>query len=393
MYSPYNSRHFTTYIDKESKARIAILSSHVAPVQQSFYFEHPAWSDDGRYLWFYCAFPPARHRSMGVIDFLTDEIHHFPEVDAGGPVDTRNGNIYWSSGDAIYMRTPHPQDQAVMVARAPKEIRDMVITGIGLGLSSDCTKIITAIQTKQGSVIGRFDLISGEFEKWHQTQIGTVYNHQQFCPTDADICSCAHEGTSDPKTGAFVPAPLVDGIYPRLQVIRRDGSRRMLKPVGNFASHEWWSVDGKKIFYCNERNVEDGRVIGLVGWNSIDGEESGVICKLDIPDGTGTWHAHCTKDEKYFVMDGFYPRTGKRDCWRGLESTVRFYNTETGKFYRFLPKNPVVAPWSPDMQCPYHIDPHPSFEQNDTMVSFTTTVMGRVDLAIVSVDQLIAATQ
>lgn len=36
--------------------------------------------DQGRYLWFYCYFPPASYRTLGVVDFTTDEVHHFPET-------------------------------------------------------------------------------------------------------------------------------------------------------------------------------------------------------------------------------------------------------------------------------------------------------------------------
>lgn len=38
------------------------------------------------------------------------------------------------------------------------------------------------------------------------------------------------------------------------------------------------------------------------------------------------------------------------------------------------------------------LDPHPRFVLKDTMVCFTTTVYGRVDVAFASVDQLIEAT-
>ena len=52
----------------------------------------------------------------------------------------------------------------------------------------------------------------------------------------------------------------------------------------------------------------------------------------------------------------------------------------------------VVEGWTPEFPCPYHIDPHPRFVQNDTQITFTTTVMNRVDLAVVDVQQLVDAT-
>ena len=64
MYTPFTSKHFTTHVDPKSKMKYAVLSTHVAPIQQGFYFVNSCFSDDGRYLWFYCAFPPAAGHSL-----------------------------------------------------------------------------------------------------------------------------------------------------------------------------------------------------------------------------------------------------------------------------------------------------------------------------------------
>lgn len=63
---------------------------------------------------------------------------------------------------------------------------------------------------------------------------------------------------------------------------------------------------------------------------------------------------------------------------------------ETGKLFKFLTKNPVVEWRTPEDPCPYHIDPHPRFDRNDTLISFTTTVMGRVDIAFAAVADLLS---
>ena len=49
MYNPFNSKLFTTHIDPVSGVRIAVLSAHVAPIQQGFYFVNSGFSDDKRF--------------------------------------------------------------------------------------------------------------------------------------------------------------------------------------------------------------------------------------------------------------------------------------------------------------------------------------------------------
>ena len=45
MYTPFTSRHFTTHVDAESGMKYAVLSTHLAPIQQGFYFVNSGWSD------------------------------------------------------------------------------------------------------------------------------------------------------------------------------------------------------------------------------------------------------------------------------------------------------------------------------------------------------------
>lgn len=394
MFTPYNSKHFTTYIDPVSHARIAILTTRVAPIQQSFYFVNSSWSDDGRYFWFYCAFPPASGHSVAVIDFLTDEIHHFPETvaeHATWMVDPRNGDLYWGCTEGIFKRTPHPQDKPVQVAKMPQVCYNAGAKYLGthLNFTPDYKEIIADTNTMFGSYIGSFDVGDGNYTEWYHTD--AFYNHTQINPTDCNVCMCAHEGSIDQKTGIRVSPEPVNGVYPRLQIIKRDGSRKMIPPLGNYATHEFWAPDGKSIYYCNEDAPAGEKTCASVIQDHLDGSMPEVVCRVDIQGGNGTWHAHCTKDEQYFVIDGSLPSMGKK-WWRGCESTIHFYNRTTGKLFRFLTKNPVVEGWTPENQSIYHIDPHPRFVLQDTMITLTTTVRGYVDVAVAEVQQLIHET-
>ena len=168
MYTPFTSKHFTTHIDPESKMKYAVLSTRVAPIQQGFYFVNSGYSDDGRYLWFYCAFPPSAGHSLGVIDFLTDEIHHYPETAGSGwMVDPKTGNLYWGCGQGIFMRTPHPTDKPVQIAKLPEFCRKAGVRGAGthLTFTPDRKEIVADLQTPFGSSIGSFDIVTGEVSR------------------------------------------------------------------------------------------------------------------------------------------------------------------------------------------------------------------------------------
>ena len=402
MYNPYNSRHFTTHVDPVSGIRIAVLSTRVAQIQKGFYFINSGYSDDGRYLWFICAYPPSQAQHLAVIDFLTDEIYRFPEIageGVGALIDHRTGECYWNTPKGLYKRTPNPNDKCVKIADMPAYLSEM---GAGscathLTFTSDYQEVVADIQTKEGSVIGSYHLVTGEFTEWYRTKPGIMYNHAQVNPKDKNVCMCAHEFYWDTEVKESLPPSYIDGIYPRLQIITRDGKRTMLKPYKNFGGHEFWAPDGKSIYYQNsayrtfEKKELFGSEIGTLAQDMLDGSDPKVICEVNIPGGAGVWHAHCSTDQKYFVMDGAYP-TGEFPLWRGCETTVHFFNKETGKLFQFLTKNPVVEGWSLDNQGSYHIDPHPRFCLNDTVITFTTTIRGLVDLAVVTTDQLIKAT-
>ena len=52
------SAAFRPWTDPESGITSYLLHDRVAPLQQSFYFTNRSFSEDGAYLWFYCAHPP-----------------------------------------------------------------------------------------------------------------------------------------------------------------------------------------------------------------------------------------------------------------------------------------------------------------------------------------------
>lgn len=393
MFTPETSRHFTAHVDPVTHMTFYVLSTRVAPLQQNFYFVNAPCEPSRRYLWFYCAFPPAPGKCAGVLDFASDEVRFFPDTYTQSAesclVDECTGNLYWGSSLGIFMRTPHPQDKAVRIARMPEDAAAHLGSSMAthLTFSPDRKELGVDIQTPNGtygSYIGTVNLETGTFTQWYRTENGVPYNHAQFCPSDGDTILAAHEGSINISLGKRMsPALTAEGIYPRLQLIHRDGSKEMRRPLNNYATHEWWAADGQSIYYCSKNHIVHDR---------LGSHEPEAVCYIPIEGGNGTWHAHCTRDERYFIVDGSRQSMGL-SWWRGCASTVRFWNNDTKKLCELVHRHPVVENWTPEDPCPYHIDPHPRFVWGDEWVSFTTTVAGRVDIALAPVQQLIDATR
>ena len=405
MFTPQTSKHFTKHMN-ENGIEFYVLSTHIAPVQQGFYFINTGYSEDtGRYLYFYCAYPPSTGHTLGVVDFLTDEVYALPDTGSSGAswyIEPKNGNVWFGAPNGIYRRSPEKEARPELIFPWPQYIKDCRITGYGthITFSPDGKELLTDVQTWEGSFIGTFHLETGEYTEWYRTPYGIPYNHAQYSPVDPDVCMCAHEGFSNPLTGEHhEPYLTEEGIYPRLEIIHRDGTRDMRPPFGNYASHEFWAPDGKSIYYvnnnaCYDKTPGDGGTFRhhLIVRDILEENRTEVVCDIPVENGVGCWHSHCTKDQKYFVVDGSYP-SYDRIWWRGCPSLVRFWNNETKKLLEICTLNPPVEGWTPDNPSPYHIDPHPRFVLNDTLVCFTTTVCGRVDLALAPVQQLIDATK
>lgn len=393
MFTPFTSKHFTSYVDPDSGVKMAVLSTRVSAVQQGLYFVNSGYSADGRYLWFLCAEPPEKGHFTGMIDFLTDEVrvfHGFGDV-TGHYVDPDSGDCYFSTSKGIFRQSPNPDDKPIMITPIPDELAKIGTSGMmcHITFTPDKSEILVEYHTKGGTYIGSINLLDGRFTLWYKTEKGVCFDHAQCCPTDGNLVMCAREMWNDAKR--CNDAVYENGIYPRINFITRDGKRHIIRLAGNDGGHEWWAPDGKHVYYVN--NDYEKRGYGVVAKSPVDGGEPEIICKATVPGSCNhVWHAHCSEDEQYFVFDGSVPSMGL-PVWRGCASTVQFFNKKTQKLLRFLPLNPVVGDWTPENPCSYHIDPHSRFVLNDTQITFTTTVLGKVDLAVVDVAQLIKATE
>lgn len=365
------SNLFTAHTDAESGLTSYILSKKVAPVQEAFYFVNDSMTRDGRYLWFYCAFPPSgtagQGRTLGVLDFQTGDVRHFPETQfnhASPYVDVDSGVIYWGMGDSLWRRGPNPGDCAERVGFIPAELigsRQIERFATHLTRSADGREFFVDAAFGLQFVFGTIAIDSGEYEFWHR--FDRNYNHAQFSPTDPDLILFSQENHPDQITGQTFR------IEDRMWLLRRGQAPRPVFDAPTVVTHEWWDADGEHV-WC----IKGGQGTWRVNLKTQAVEDMGWA--------KGAWHSHNHRSNQYLIGD----TTTK--FYRGCPSTVQFLNRETGQSVR-VADNPEMPGL---VGARYHIDPHPRFAGDDQFVVYTTTVRGEVDLAIIPTSDLIDRT-
>lgn len=368
---------FSLWADPLSGVESRLLGRRVAPLQQSFYYTNPSFSADGRFLWIYCAFPPAGNgnqgRSLAVVDFKLHEIRHFPEtgfLDASPAVDPETAEVYWCSGLDIWRRGPLAADAPVLVNRFPKELarnRRPWRLATHLTFSADRRALNIDAEIGRQWFVGHAPLDGGEVVIWRE--FDRCHNHGQFSPADPGLQLINQDSAVDPVTGECA------NYENRMWLVRRDGSAAPIfaDAVASGAAkhgHEWWSADGRHVWY-----IHYGR-----GVMRVDPFGSRPEPELMWASDTVS-HAHADATESYVVAD----------CQPGAAtgiSKVIFHNRRTGREVAIVSR----MPYPTEALRPYHVHPHAQFCLRDRYICYTTLVDDRVDVALVSVDSLVALT-
>ena len=361
---------FCLWTDPCSGVRSMVLSQCVASLQQSFYFANPACSADGRYLWFYCAFPPSGDayagRTLGVADLQSQCVCHFPEtqfLDGSPYVDEKTGEAYWCSGLEIWKRRPEADALAVLVNTIPAEVaknRRPLRIATHLTRSADGRRFNIDAQLGNEWIVGDIGLTAEEpLRIWQQ--FDRCYNHGQFSPTDPALMLIAQDFWSDASTGQ---AGKIDD---RMWLIRHGAQAKPIFPQAPSAlrGHEWWDCDGQHVWYVHYH-------VGTRRVNIHTGED--VIVWPGEP-----LHSHSDRTGRYVVGDMSHGNDG----WR-----VTFFNSTSGRAIDIVSQMPKAAA----AQAKYHVHPHPQFCCGDRYIGYTTLVRGNVEVALAEVDQLIKAT-
>ena len=386
MKTPQTSKHFTKITDNKSGASHYVLTTRLTEYQQGFYFVNNSMSLDGRYLWFYAvprAIYDTMNRSLGYVDFLTDEVVICYDVlfdDATPFVDPESGAVYYTKGNAIYKREPGRDRVARKLCTVPIAgyVRKLATH---LTMTSDKKHLFLDVNRSDfGCIQGLVEIESGKFTEWSRAPLGTNMNHGQINPKNDSLALCAFDGWTELSDGSYHKIPYSnDGVYQRLWTISAEGERRVWPAMHNYATHEWWSADGNKIYYCCDK-------YGIYGIDIRDGEH------VSILEGVDPWHAHCTKDESLFVWDEKKLERYGGKWYRGCPSALNFLNRKTGKSLVVVTEMPENG-FTPDNQTAYHIDPHPRFTENEKYIVFSTSELGGCDLAVAVVDELVELTK
>ncbi len=350
-------------------APLYLLNSEVAPGRQGFYFCNDCMSRDGRYLWFYCLFPPSPYRTMAVLDTVAQEIRHFPETQfkhAAPFVDPDTGELYWDSFKSIWRRGPGRNDAVSCVNSLPEEIiqnRPVHYLATHLTRSPDGKEFFIDAGIGLQYIFGTLPVNGGDFQFW--ARFDRCHNHAQINPVDPDLVLFAQEFHTDPLTGCVIP------ITDRLWMMRRGQKPRPILPEPKFLTHEFWDDAGRHVWA-----IDCGRAVWKVDIET--GQKEVVWDNLK-----GSWHAHHHPSGRYVVADNNEDR-----FYRGCPSAVSFLNRDTGKRC-VLVRNPTKADFA---GANYHIDPHPRFCCGGRFIVFTTTIRGEVDLAVARTEDLIERT-
>ncbi len=380
MKTPETSKLFRKYVDPKSGVVSYVLAARIAEEQQSLYFTQKSMTEDGRFLVFsICGGERRTEKTIALIDFLKDELLSL-EVRGGHPfLDTTTAMLYWFEADGFFrMDLRAASRQKEKLCDIPKELKDegkqvkSLVTHVTL--TADRSQVFMDARVDDRFIQGMLDIKTGRFEKWGEEAV--CVNHGQINPVNDRLALCAHETRWTDSQNVEHRIQKVDGVYPRLLLVEPNGKRRIVPPLNNYATHEYWSADGKGFYYCSF-----GKQSGVVYYDLASGQQ-----RLVAPVGA-LHHATMTTDHRYFTYD-----RSVGPWYRGCSWQVGFYNSVTGKgifLYSVLPAfNTKEEPSK------LHPDPHPQFVCGDRYIVCTINRGdGRMDVSVTPVAPLIEETQ
>lgn len=377
--TPETSKHFRKYADPQSGVVSYILATRIAEEQQSLYFTQKSMTEDGRFLVFWiCGGQRRNTKSIAMVDFLNDEVLSL-EIRGSIPfLDTNTAILYWFETDGFYrMDLRAASREKEKLCDIPLELKaegERVRSfATHVTLTADRSKVFMDARVDDRFIQGLLDIKSGRFEKWGEELV--CVNHGQIHPTNDGLALCAHETRWTDSQNVEHRIQNVDGVYPRLLLVEPKGKRRIIPPMNNYATHEYWAADGKGFYYCSS-----GKEYGVVYYDLASGKQQRVA-------PVRAAHATMTTDHRYFTYDH-----SVGPWYRGCSWQVGFYDSLTQKelfLYSVLPAFNTKA--NPSK---LHPDPHPQFVCGDKYIICTINHGdGRMDLSVTPVSPLREKTQ
>ena len=353
------SRHpyFTAYKDPKSGIVSYILTEKVASLQRHFYFAQPSVTSDGKYMWFLCFNPPARYMTLGVVSLDPDHpfIKNFPYAapQGGNPCVTPEGDgVYFGVGNVVYkLDVEGNLTKLITVGTEITHGRPIERLFTHASISADGKYIAMDMQIAGRIYMSIGNLETGEIKLLNK--FGRQYNHAMFSPADPELILLDQDWWRDRDSGEYFP------IDNRMWLINTDATRFEAVVPGMFygrdgteMAHDYFSGDG------------------WVCWS--DYLYGAYECDLKTRKPELVWkrpiiHSHCTKHRECFVGD-YTPYE-----WKTKGCSVVFYDRETDKeidIFSDMPYPQICA----DRY--YHVDPHPQFCAEDSLIVCESTVIG-----------------
>ena len=349
--------YFTAYTDPKSGIVSYILTEKVAPLQRQFYFAQPSITADGKYLWFLCFNPPARYMTLGVLSLDPENpfIKNFPYAapQGGNPCVTPEGDgVYFGVGNIVCkLDIEGKLTKLITVGTEITHGRPIERLFTHASISADGKYIAMDMQIAGRIYMSIGNLQTGEIKLLNK--FGRQYNHAMFSPADPNLILLDQDWWRDRYSGEYFP------IDNRMWLINTDATR--FEPVvpgmfygrdGTEMAHDYFSGDG---YVC---------------WS--DYLYGAYECSLETRKPLLVWkrpiiHSHCTKHRECFVGD-YTPYD-----WKTKGCSVVFYDRETDKEIDIFSDMPYPEIWADRY---YHVDPHPQFCAEDTLIVCESSVIG-----------------
>lgn len=366
-----NHPYFTEYVDEKSGVVSYILSKRIAHMQQHFYFAQPSITDDGKYLWFTCANPPASKKHLAVLSLDAENpfIREFQQTETTGAenipvIIPGEHSVVFGIGDSVY-KIDVEGNVTKLLTLDEEFVHNRLIRRIftHASLSPDKKEILLDMHIGEKWYIGVGNLETGKVKIINN--FGRCYDHAMFSPTKEGLFLIDQDWWRDIHTGEYFP------IDNRMWLMNTNG--KYFEPV---IANQFYERDGSSI--CHDFWSNDGYLC----W--IDYNTGAFECNVDTREINHIWkrpicHAHTSSDRKMWCCDQ------TPYLWKEKPCQVLFYDRETNKEIEIFSELPF-----PNVERGvYHHDPHPQFVYDDKYIVSTTSVMNRfVDIAITPVKEL-----
>ncbi|MCC5789097.1 MAG: hypothetical protein JJT75_05650 [Opitutales bacterium] len=365
---------FTPWEDPHTGVRSFVLRPVTGERQKAWYFTRPSVDADNAFLWFSIFRPhqvsvyPAAVPLQGDLE----KVRLFPHWGQRGVFDPEDPRVVYFPVEDRILRQP-VDGPAEEVFRLPKEIlgsRHLFRLVTNPTLTADGKYFILDSRIGARWLISLVERETGAFHplKW----FGHEHHHAIASWHDPELFLINQGHWTDPMSGQKEQMDM------RIWLMKTTLDR--YEPLDSrlwfgrtaTACHEWWTGSGK-VQYCDynegvfEHDPETGKRELLWSGEAI--------------------HGMCDPTNHYLVRDqGCYKWNEKTPC------RVGFLNRKTGRAVNIveaMPPQPI--PWRDFRSC--HIDPHPHFSTDGSLVIYTTTALGEPSVAVCPLDELLRHTE